>query len=69
MLAILGRQDNLAQAELAALLEIGKVAVGGLIARLEALNFVERRPGAKDRPIKRGGYSNQKRASLSSVPV
>ncbi len=52
-LAILGRQDNLAQAERAALLEIGKVAVGGLIARLEALNFVERRPDAKDRPIKR----------------
>lgn len=41
------------QTELANMLDVGKVTVGGLIDRLEAGGFVERRPDARDRRAKR----------------
>ena len=41
------------QSDLARLLEVGKVSVGGLIDRLEASGHVERRADPVDRRIKR----------------
>ncbi len=41
------------QTDLARLLDVGKVTVGGLIDRLEASGLVERRPDPVDRRIKR----------------
>lgn len=46
-------EDGMLQTELANILDVGKVTVGGLIDRLEARGFVERRPSATDRRAKR----------------
>jgi MarR family transcriptional regulator, transcriptional regulator for hemolysin len=62
-LANLSRQETegMIQSDLARLLDVGKVTIGGLIDRLEASGLVERRPDPVDRRIKRifitnGGY-------------
>ncbi|MDP6952844.1 MAG: MarR family transcriptional regulator [Alphaproteobacteria bacterium] len=47
------RDQGLTQSELANHLELGKVATGKLIDRLEAKGWLERRPDASDRRIKR----------------
>lgn len=44
--------DGMTQVDLARLLDIGKVTVGGLVDRLEATGYVERRPDATDRRAK-----------------
>ena len=49
----LHRQDGLTQSELANLLAVGKVSVGGLIDRLEQSRWIERRSDAKDRRTNR----------------
>ncbi len=46
-------QEGMLQTELANMLDVGKVTVGGLVDRLEAGGFVERRPDATDRRAKR----------------
>ncbi len=48
-----GGNDGMMQVDLARLLEVGKVTVGGLVDRLEATGHVERRPDATDRRVKR----------------
>ncbi len=48
-----GGNDGMMQVDLARLLEVGKVTVGGLVDRLEATGHVERRGDAADRRIKR----------------
>ncbi len=53
LLAYVSRQDGMAQSELAAQLDLGKVALGGLVDRLEASGLLERRPDADDRRVKR----------------
>lgn len=53
VLAYLGGKDGMAQSELAGQLDLGKVALGGLVDRLEAAGLVERRADAKDRRVKR----------------
>jgi MarR family transcriptional regulator, transcriptional regulator for hemolysin len=53
VLAHLSRHDGMGQKELADLLDIGKVAIGGLVDRLESSKLVERRADAADRRIKR----------------
>ncbi len=53
LLAYLSREDGMAQSELAAQLDVGKVALGGLVDRLESSGLVERRPDAGDRRVKR----------------
>ena len=53
VLAYLSRQDGMAQSELAAQLDLGKVALGGLVDRLGAAGLVERRGDARDRRMKR----------------
>ena len=45
----LHRADGLTQSELAHLLDVGKVSVGGLIDRLEHSDWVERRDDPQDR--------------------
>lgn len=54
VLGILAREGNrgIMQADLARLLEIGKVSAGGLIDRLEATGLVERRADGADRRVK-----------------
>lgn len=53
VLAFLSRQDGRPQTELAEELDIGKVALGALIDRLEESGFVERRADPSDRRLKR----------------
>ena len=45
----LHREDGLTQSDLAELLDVGKVSVGGLIDRLEHSGWVERRDDPQDR--------------------
>jgi MarR family transcriptional regulator for hemolysin len=54
-LANLSRQERegMIQSDLARLLDVGKVSIGGLIDRLEASGLVERRADPVDRRIKR----------------
>lgn len=53
VLAQLFVEDNLPQKEIARRMDVGTVTVGGLVERLEARGFVERRVDAEDRRIKR----------------
>ena len=53
VLAYLSRKDGMAQSDLAGQLDLGKVALGGLVDRLEAAGLVERRADARDRRMKR----------------
>jgi DNA-binding MarR family transcriptional regulator len=47
------RKDGLPQTQLAHELDVGKVALGSLIDRLQTAGFVERRADEKDRRVKR----------------
>ncbi len=53
VLVYLIRSDGVNQTELAELLDIGKVALGDLLDRLESKGWVERRPDLQDRRAKR----------------
>lgn len=53
VLSFLGRRDGMTQTALAADLDLTKVAVGGLLDRMESSGFVERRPDQRDGRIKR----------------
>ena len=53
VLAHLSRHDGMIQSELADVLDLGKAALGGLIDRLEAGGFIQRRPDDSDRRVKR----------------
>jgi DNA-binding MarR family transcriptional regulator len=53
VLAHLSRHDGMMQTELAALLDVGKVTLGGLVDRLENGNLVKRVPDPTDRRAKR----------------
>ena len=53
VLSFLGRRDGMTQTALAADLDLTKVAVGGLLDRMENSAFVERRPDQRDGRIKR----------------
>lgn len=53
VLAYLSRKDGMTQSELAEELDLGKVAVGGLIGRLEKSGFVRRETDARDGRINR----------------
>ena len=48
VLAFLSRRDGMTQTAMAADLDLTKVAIGGLIDRMETAGFVERRPDATD---------------------
>ncbi len=49
VIVYLHREDGLTQSELARLLEVGKVSMGGLIDRLEHSGWIERRSDPHDR--------------------
>ena len=53
VLAYVYREQGLTQSELADVLDVGKVALGGLIDRLESKGWLERRSDQRDRRIKR----------------
>ncbi len=53
VLAQLFVEDNLPQKEIARRMDVGTVTVGGLIDRLEARGFVERKVDPEDRRVKR----------------
>ncbi len=53
LLTCIYRDQGLAQSELADVLEIGKVALGNLVDRLEAKGWVERKADPQDRRTKR----------------
>jgi DNA-binding MarR family transcriptional regulator len=53
VLAFLSRKDGMTQTRLAEELDVGKVAMGGLIDRLERSGFVRRELDATDRRVKR----------------
>ena len=53
VLAYLSRQDGMTQSQLAEELDLGKVAIGGLIDRLEKSEFVRRGADPGDRRVNR----------------
>jgi DNA-binding MarR family transcriptional regulator len=53
VIAHLSRHDGMMQTDLATLLDVGKVTLGGLIDRLATGGWVERRPDPLDRRVKR----------------
>ena len=53
VLAFLSRRDGMTQTALAADLDLTKVAIGGLMSRMEASGFVERRSDASDARARR----------------
>jgi MarR family transcriptional regulator for hemolysin len=53
VLAYLSREDGVTQSQLAEELDLGKVAVGGLIDRLEKSGLVRREADATDRRVNR----------------
>jgi len=53
VLAFLSRRDGMTQTALAADLDLTKVAIGGLIDRMEAAGFVERRSDERDARARR----------------
>jgi DNA-binding MarR family transcriptional regulator len=67
VIAYLSRQDGMPQSELAAQLDLGKVALGGLVDRLEAAGLVERRADAGDRRIKRIFLSSEGRKVVTRM--
>ena len=53
LMAYVSRGDGQTQSDLAAQMSLGKVAIGGLIDRLEKTEMIERRAEATDRRVKR----------------
>lgn len=67
VLSNLSRHDGMMQTELADILDVGKVTVGGLVERLEEANWVERRPDAADRRAKRVYLTAKSRKFLDGI--
>jgi DNA-binding MarR family transcriptional regulator len=53
LLSFLGRRDGMTQTALAADLDLTKVAIGGLLDRMEGSGFIERRADQRDGRLKR----------------
>jgi MarR family transcriptional regulator for hemolysin len=53
VLAYLSRKDGMTQTQLAEVLDLGKVAIGGLLDRLEKSGLVRREADANDRRVNR----------------
>jgi DNA-binding MarR family transcriptional regulator len=67
VLAFISRKDGLPQTQLANELDVGKVAVGALIDRLEASGFVIRQADPIDRRVKRVFVTKQARGFLERI--
>lgn len=59
--------EGMLQTELAEVMEVGKVTVGGLIDHLEAAGYVERRADPKDRRAKRVVITERGHAALGRM--
>lgn len=53
LLAYLSREDGMTQSQLAVELDMGKVAIGGLVDRLEKAGLLRREPDGSDRRVNR----------------
>lgn len=67
VLAFLSRNDGMPQTELALELDVGKVALGALVDRLEEGGFVERTLDPNDRRVKRVVLTAQSRALIETL--
>jgi MarR family transcriptional regulator, transcriptional regulator for hemolysin len=67
VLAFISRKDGLPQTQLANELDVGKVALGALIDRLEASKFVVRQADPVDRRIKRVYLTKQAKGFLERI--
>jgi DNA-binding MarR family transcriptional regulator len=67
VLAFLYRADGMSQVALAEELDLGKVALGGLIDRLERTGLVSRRADQDDRRIKRVFLTKKSHALISEI--
>src|SRR5882757_4202536 len=67
VLAFISRKDGLPQTQLASELDVGKVAVGALIDRLETAGFVLRQPDPVDLRVKRVYVTKQARGFLKRL--
>lgn len=59
--------EGITQTELASVLDLGKVALGGLIDRLEERGFVERRADESDRRVNRVYLTRKGKATLDRM--
>jgi DNA-binding MarR family transcriptional regulator len=67
VLAFLSRRDGMTQTALAADLDLTKVAIGGLLDRMEGSGFVERRADQRDGRIKRVYLTSAGAKFLSTI--
>ena len=67
VLAFLSRSDGMSQGALADELDLGKVALGQLIDRLEKTGFVSRRPDEDDRRVKRIYLTRRSHALIAEI--
>jgi MarR family transcriptional regulator for hemolysin len=67
VLAFLSRNDGMPQTELALELDVGKVALGALIDRLEESGFVKRVPDKSDRRVKRVVLTKQSKEVVETL--
>ena len=67
VLAFISRKDGLPQTQLANELDVGKVAVGALIDRLESAGFVLRQADPVDRRVKRVFVTKQARGFVNKL--
>ncbi|HEU0223253.1 MAG TPA: MarR family transcriptional regulator [Paracoccaceae bacterium] len=67
VLAFLSRNDGMPQTELAIELDVGKVALGALIDRLEEGGFVKRKLDRNDRRVKRVVLTKQSLALIETL--
>jgi DNA-binding MarR family transcriptional regulator len=67
VLAFLSRADGMSQVALAEELDLGKVALGGLIDRLEKTGFVARRLDTVDRRIKRVFLTKKSQTLINKI--
>jgi DNA-binding MarR family transcriptional regulator len=67
VLAFLSRSDGMSQVALADELDLGKVALGQLIDRLEKTGFVARRPDEADRRVKRIYLTRRSHALIARI--
>jgi DNA-binding MarR family transcriptional regulator len=67
VLAYLSREDGMTQSQLAEELDLGKVAVGGLIDRLEKSGLLRREADASDRRVNRVFLEPQSKQLISKM--
>jgi DNA-binding MarR family transcriptional regulator len=67
VLAFISRSDGLPQTQLANELDVGKVALGSLVDRLQLAGFVERRADANDRRVKRVFLTDKAKQLITKI--